>query len=284
MSLKTRLQAIASAFGEAFTCLGLALRDSLRPGILLRSSGLCLLAFGVWSWVFYSYFEQIGTLAGWISFVVIYGGAAALGLIPSLAGGSGGSMGGMGGALAMLILYVAALTLVMLVTLYAGVIVLSIRLALPWLLMDALRSRSLRHYPALAARTPASSELLRGLRYRLGPWLGITAGLLLCLLIPLVNGLLVLILLAYLNVRFLLPSALSRLASGAEQLAAIKQQRGALAAFGLLIFLLTLVPVLNLLLPALLAGGACHLAYRGLDRSHRPAGVTPAPQVSLPAG
>lgn len=282
MNLKTHLQAIASAFGEAFTCLGLALRDSLRPGILLRSSGLCLLAFGVWSWVFYSYFEQIATLAGWISFVVIYGGAA-LGLIPSLAGGSGGGMGGIAGALAMLILYVAALTLVMLVTLYAGVIVLSIRLALPWLLMAPLRSRSLRHYPSLSGRSPAPTQRLRGLRYRLGPWLGITAGLLLCLLIPLINGLLVLILLAYLNVRFLAPPALSRLASGAEQLTAIDQQRGAMAAFGLLMFLLALVPVLNLLLPALLAGGACHLAYRGLDRSHRPAGVTPAPQVSLPA-
>ena len=283
MSLKDQLLRTGSAFGEAFICLGLALRSSLRPGILLRSSGLCVAVFGLWSWVFYAHFGLIAQAAGLISLFVVYG-AAVLGFLPSLGGGTGVSgMAAIGPALGMLVVYAALLTVAMIVVLYVGAIVLSIRLALRWVLMGSLRARALEQYPRLAQRTPGEGNLLQAGRFHLGPWLGLGIGPLLCLAVPLVNGVLLLLLLAYLNVRFLTPAALSGLASGEEQMQAVRRQRGAIVAFGLLILLLALVPVLNLLLPALLGAGSCHLAYRGLDRLDSPAGVACMPQVSLPA-
>jgi len=281
MGLKAAADNTLAAFAEAFKCLGLALRDSLRPGILLRSAGLCALAFGLWTWVFFEYYEQIGMACGALSLFIIYGGVV-LGFLPSLSGGGGGSMGGMAGPLAMLVMYVAALALILFVLLYTVAIVATIRLALRWVLMGKVRERCIRHYPQLQQRAERDSNLLHGVRYVLGPWLGITLGMLVCLLIPLLNGVLLVGLLAYLNVRFLIPAAFSSLATSNEQLGALADRRGAILAYGLLIFLLALVPVLNLLLPALLAGGTCHLGYRGLNRTQSPAGAASAPQVSLP--
>lgn len=293
MSLKTRCQSIGSAFGEALTCLALALRSSLRPGIVLRSSFLCLLAFGLWTWLFYNHFELISIISGYLSLFIV-GGGAVLGFIPTGGGlglasgasvGAGGGFAGMAsvaGVLGMLVIYAALLTLAVIAMLYLCLIVLSIRLALRWSLMGSLRERALRQYPHLAQRARGPSQILSGARYFVAPWLGLGIGPLLCLLIPVINGALLIVLLAYLNVRFLSAPALSGIASGSEQLQAVGQQRGAMIFFGLLIFLIALVPVVNLLVPALLGAGACHLAYRGMERAQSPAGAACTPQVSLP--
>lgn len=288
LSMKARFKSIGRAFLEAFICLGLALRSSLRPGILIGSSGLCLLMTSFWGWLFYTHFEFIAKAAGLIASFVIMG-AAALGLLPSVSGGPAtiSAMANIAPALALMAVYAALLAVAIVVVLYAGAVVLSIRLSLRWVLMGRLKTRTRSHYPSLIQRQPATTDLLRAGRYHLGPWLGLGIGIgigpLLCLLIPVVNGILMLMLLAYLNVRFLVPAALAGLASGAEQMRVVRAQRGALIAFGLLILMLAVVPVLNLLLPALLGSGVCHLAYRGLDRLDAAAGTAPEPQVSLPA-
>lgn len=288
LSMKARFKSIGRAFLEAFICLGLALRSSLRPGILIGSSGLCLLMTSFWGWLFYTHFEFIAKAAGLIASFVIMG-AAALGLLPSVSGGPAtiSAMANIAPALALMAVYAALLAVAIVVVLYAGAVVLSIRLSLRWVLMGRLKTRTRSHYPSLLQRQPATTDLLRAGRYHLGPWLGLGIGIgigpLLCLLIPVVNGILMLMLLAYLNVRFLVPAALAGLASGAEQMRVVGAQRGALIAFGLLILMLAVVPVLNLLLPALLGSGVCHLAYRGLDRLDAAAGMAPEPQVSLPA-
>ncbi|WP_165675639.1 EI24 domain-containing protein [Metapseudomonas otitidis] len=286
--MKARFKSIGRAFLEAFICLGLALRSSLRPGILIGSAGLCLLMTSFWGWLFYAHFEFIAKAAGLIASFVIMG-AAALGLLPSVSGGPAtiSAMANIAPALALMAVYAALLAVAIVVVLYAGAVVLSIRLSLRWVLMGRLKTRTRSHYPSLLQRQPATTDLLRAGRYHLGPWLGLGIGIgigpLLCLLIPVVNGVLLLMLLAYLNVRFLVPAALAGLASSAEQMRVVRAQRGALIAFGLLILMLAVVPVLNLLLPALLGGGVCHLAYRGLDRLDAAAGMAPMPQVSLPA-
>lgn len=282
--VKARFRSIGRAFLEAFICLGLALRSSLRPGILIGSAGLCLLMTSLWGWLFYAHFEFIAKAAGLIATFVVMG-AATLGLLPSISGGPAtiSAMASIAPALALMAVYAALLAVAIVVVLYAGAVVLSIRLSLRWVLMGRLKARARSRYSSLLQRQPAAADLLRAGRYHLGPWLGIGLGPLLCLLIPVVNGVLLLMLLAYLNVRFLVPTALAGLASGAEQMRVVRAQRGALIAFGLLILMLAVVPVLNLLLPALLGGGVCHLAYRGLDRLDTPAGMAPEPQVSLPA-
>lgn len=282
--VKARFRSIGRAFLEAFVCLGLALRSSLRPGILIGSAGLCLLMTSLWGWLFYAHFEFIAKAAGLIATFVVMG-AAALGLLPSISGGPAtiSAMASIAPALALMAVYAALLAVAIVVVLYAGAVVLSIRLSLRWVLMGRLKTRARSRYPSLLQRQPAATDLLRAGRYHLGPWLGIGLGPLLCLLIPVVNGVLLLMLLAYLNVRFLVPAALAGLASGAEQMRVVRAQRGALIAFGVLILMLALVPVLNLLLLALLGSGVCHLAYRGLDRLDAAAGMAPEPQVSLPA-
>src|SRR5690606_12624507 len=129
---KSRGRAMARAFREALVCLALGLRDSLSPGLLLRSSGLCLLVFLLWSWLFYEHFEVIGLGAGLLSLFITYGGLA-LGFIPQSGGGASvAGMGGIAQGLASLLLITAAMTVALLVILYSGAIVLTIRLALRW--------------------------------------------------------------------------------------------------------------------------------------------------------
>ena len=62
----------------------------------------------------------------------------------------------------------------------------------------------------------------------------------------------------------LIYSAVAEGVLGKEQQRAMRrQQRPAIVALGLLLCLLMLVPVLNLLLPAVLCTSVCHLQRRG---------------------
>ncbi len=285
MSRTPLVTTCAAAFREAGLCLLLALRGSLHPTLFLGSAGLCVLLSSLWLGLFYYYFELFAQLAGAIATFVVLG-AATLGLLPGLTGSGPATLSGMAGiapAIAMAALYAVALALVILVALYAGAVLISIRLLLPWLLLPKARRRAQQHYPQLQNRRKHNGHLLRTGQYYLAPWLGLGAGTLLCLLIPLLNGLLLLVLLGYLNLRFLLPYTLHDLASAAEQLQVARLQRGALVVYGLLMLCLVLLPVVNLLLPTLLASGTSHLAYRGLQRLDASTGASQAAQVSLGA-
>lgn len=285
MSLSSLGQACTDAFREAGLCLLLALRSSLHPTLLLGSAGLCILLSSLWLWLFYHYFELIAQLAGVVATFVVLG-AGTLGLLPGLASSGPATLSGMAGiapAMALAALYAAALALLILIALYAGAVLVSIRLLLPWLLLPRARRRALRHYPQLHGRRKQSGHPLRTGQYYLAPWLGLGAGTLLCLLVPLLNGVLLLVLLGYLNLRFLLPYTLHDLASAAEQLQVARLQRGALIVYGVLMLCLVLLPLVNLLLPALLASGSSHLAYRGLQRLDASTGASQAAQVSLSA-
>lgn len=72
--LKILLLNIGHAFHEACVCLLLGLRSSLRVGILLRSSLLCLLMFLFSTWLFYAYFQEIGLISAGIAFFAAAGG------------------------------------------------------------------------------------------------------------------------------------------------------------------------------------------------------------------
>ena len=289
--LKTLLSNIAKAFNEAGICLLLGLRSSLRVGILLRSSMLCLLMFLLATWLFYAYFQEISFVSAGIGLFAAAGGVL-LGLLPVLPTTSVTGFAGMVNVagplistLLPLLLYAAGLTVVVMGLLYVGMIVLGIRLSLRWVLMDSLRDRALRRYRQLepAAHSPRGAEgLVRGMLYSVAPWLGLGAGPFLCLLLPVISGPALVALLCYLNVRFLLPAALGPLAGSDEQLRVLRAQRGAMAWFGLLILVIACTPLLNLLTPALLGAGTCHLGYRGLEQVRRNAGALPPAPVSLP--
>ncbi|MCF3999266.1 hypothetical protein L2E47_56970, partial [Pseudomonas aeruginosa] len=69
-----------------------------------------------------------------------------------------------------------------------------------------------QRYPRLAPASGERISLWRAAGFRLAPWLGVSGSILVGLLVPLYNGVLLLLALAYLNIRFLLPATLAGLA------------------------------------------------------------------------
>ncbi|WP_121496943.1 EI24 domain-containing protein, partial [Pseudomonas aeruginosa] len=217
-------------------------------------------------------FEPIIRLCGWAALYTAFS-VANFALIPSgslIEAGSGGpyfdplaAFNGLAG-LAQLAFYFVGYAALFFVALYAASIVFGIRLGLRIGLLGQLKEQVRQRYPRLAPASGERISLWRAAGFRLAPWLGVSGSILVGLLVPLYNGVLLLLALAYLNIRFLLPATLAGLADAGEQLAVLRARRGSLLLFGLLILLLALVPLLNLLLPAVLGGGTCHLANRGL--------------------
>ncbi|MCW5226058.1 50S ribosomal protein L11 methyltransferase [Pseudomonas aeruginosa] len=264
-------QSLAAAT-EAATCFALGFRESLQPAALFRSASLCILVSVLCTWLFVHFFEPIIRLCGWAALYTAFS-VANFALIPSgslIEAGSGGpyfdplaAFNGLAG-LAQLAFYFVGYAALFFVALYAASIVFGIRLGLRIGLLGQLKEQVRQRYPRLAPASGERISLWRAAGFRLAPWLGVSGSILVGLLVPLYNGVLLLLALAYLNIRFLLPATLAGLADAGEQLAVLRARRGSLLLFGLLILLLALVPLLNLLLPAVLGGGTCHLANRGL--------------------
>ena len=130
------------------------------------------------------------------------------------------------------------------------------RLPLRWLLLERAKAVAARRYVAWQAPAGLDAFAARpAWRRRLL--------LLLSLLIP-VWAMCVLI--AYLlawNVQMIYGTAAEKVLSAEQPTALRREQRPVIFALGLLLCLLTLVPVLNLLLPALLCTSVCHLQRRG---------------------
>ncbi|EPD2614676.1 TPA: EI24 domain-containing protein [Pseudomonas aeruginosa] len=264
-------QSLAAAT-EAATCFALGFRESLQPAALFRSASLCILVSVLCTWLFVHFFEPIIRICGWAALYTAFS-VANFALIPSgslIEAGSGGpyfdplaAFNGLAG-LAQLAFYFVGYAALFFVALYAASIVFGIRLGLRIGLLGQLKEQVRQRYPRLAPASGERISLWRAAGFRLAPWLGVSGSILVGLLVPLYNGVLLLLALAYLNIRFLLPATLAGLADAGEQLAVLRARRGSLLLFGLLILLLALVPLLNLLLPAVLGGGTCHLANRGL--------------------
>ena len=124
------------------------------------------------------------------------------------------------------------------------------------LLLERAKAVAARRYVAWQAPTGLDASAARpAWRRRLL--------LLLSLLIP-VWAMCVLIsyLLAW-NVQMIYGAAAEAVLSVEQETALRREQRPAIFALGLLLCLLMLIPVLNLLLPALLCSSVCHLQRRG---------------------
>ncbi|VTL98256.1 Uncharacterised protein [Pseudomonas aeruginosa] len=264
-------QTLAAAT-EAATCFALGFRESLQPAALFRSAGLCILVSVLCTWLFVHFFEPIIRFCGWAALYTAFS-VANFALIPSgslIEAGSGGpyfdplaAFNGLAG-LAQLAFYFVGYAALFFVALYAASIVFGIRLGLRIGPARTTEGAGPPTLPATGTRFRRKDLAVACRGFRLAPWLGVSGSILVGLLVPLYNGVLLLLALAYLNIRFLLPATLAGLADAGEQLAVLRARRGSLLLFGLLILLLALVPLLNLLLPAVLGGGTCHLANRGL--------------------
>ncbi|MCR1764916.1 hypothetical protein NAG16_17835, partial [Pseudomonas aeruginosa] len=212
-------QSLAAAT-EAATCFALGFRESLQPAALFRSASLCILVSVLCTWLFVHFFEPIIRLCGWAALYTAFS-VANFALIPSgslIEAGSGGpyfdplaAFNGLAG-LAQLAFYFVGYAALFFVVLYAASIVFGIRLGLRIGLLGQLKEQVRQRYPRLAPASGERISLWRAAGFRLAPWLGVSGSILVGLLVPLYNGVLLLLALAYLNIRFLLPATLAGLA------------------------------------------------------------------------
>lgn len=286
--LKRTFIAIRSAAREAGVCFALGLKDSLHPGILLPSIWLSLLVTLIGTGLFVYFFTDILKLCGYAALFTALS-VANFALLPTLATTSSNvvfvpdpfALFNAFAGMVQLVLYLAAYTGIFFVILFCACVLLGIRLGAPRVLLPSVRKRLGAGYGMTLSTGAPTDSLWSAANRSLPTWLGISGWTMACLLIPVYNGVLMLLGLLYLNIRFLLPAAIKGWSDGAEQLQVIRARNGTLLLFGLLMALLALIPVLNLLLPGVLCAGTCHLGCRALRQASNQA--TEATVAVLPA-
>lgn len=239
---------------EAFRCFSLALREAMRPSLIAWSVFLFMGVFVFWSviWLFFGTDIRDAILAAsqWLIEALFYqqGVAPQAGLSAWLVQG--------------LQWFNALFSYVLLLVSYLLCVLLSLRLLLELLLMARIQAQCLQSYPQLSAGVKASYfHVLFDALWMLFLSLAVT---LLCLLIPVVGGVILFVALSYLNIRSLVNDALDGLASTAQRRELIRQHRASMLLLGILISGWMLIPVLGLIGPLLLGAGSCHLFMRAL--------------------
>lgn len=235
---------------DVLASLALGLRDGLTPRLLLSSVVLWLLAFLLWAVLFLVFRGEAWALAQQGLQWLWQGLAAAVFRAPESSGAPSGLAGAFAGFASVVLLLLA----------FALLVSLTVRIALELLLMARIQRQCLLRYPQLSTGVPSS--LRAGLRSLLVTWTTFLVGGLLCLLIPVVGGLLFFALGAYLNARSLVNDALEGVATPDEQRQFIRGRRFSLALLGLAMALLMVVPLAGLLAPTLMGASVCHLALR----------------------
>jgi hypothetical protein len=286
--LKRTFIAVRSAAREAGICFVLGLKDSLHPVILARSVWLSLLVTLICTGLFVYFFTDILKLCAYAALFTALS-VANFALLPTLATTSSSvvfvpdpfALFNAFAGMVQLVLYLAAYTGIFFVILFCACVLLGVRLGAPRALLPSVRKRIGARYGMTLRTEELAVSVWSAANRSLPTWLGISGWTLACLLIPIYNGVLMLLGLLYLNIRFLLSAAIQGWSDDAEQLQVIHARKGTLLLFGLLMALLALIPVLNLLLPGVLCAGTCHLGCRALRQtSVQPSAATVA---ALPA-
>lgn len=248
----------------------LGLRDTRHAGLWWRSGLLCTVVVLLWLGL-YIYFGQFFLeLSGMLALVSVTGllGLGVLDGVGTLASGPAtiSQMGNITGGLGSLVKSLMsigqiALALLALATFFYVLVfivgtIATARLPLRWLLLARAREVVARRYPSWQPPAGLSSFVA-------SPSWGKRIVLLLSLLIP-VWAMFVLIawLLAW-NVRLVYGAAADGVLDQQQRQALSRLQGPAIFALGLMLCLLMLVPILNLLLPAVLCTSVCHLQRRG---------------------
>lgn len=218
------------------------LRDALRPRLAFSSLLVAVVAAALLLVVFILWHAPIRQWSGyWVAW-----GLAWLGTTP-------GSM------------WVAALTWLLIISFYLLGVMLLMQIMLELWLMPRIQSVCLRRHPALLERRHNAS-IRQGLLDGVRTFLTWAVGGLVCLLVPVIGGLLLLALSSYLAVRSLVNDSLDGLASDAQIRTLIRTSRPEMLVLGLLIALTAVVPLLGLLVPVLAGASTCHLMMGRLER------------------
>ena len=269
LSVTQTLHTWLLAWREAFTCVGLGLRDARHAGLWWRSALWCMAVVALWLGLyscFGRFFVELSAMLALVSVTGLLGlgvmdGVGTLANGPATISQMGNIAGGLGSAAkALLSIGQIALALLALAAFFYVMVFIvgaigTARLPLRWLLLERAKAVVARRYVAWQAPASQEASAARSVwRRRL---------LLLSLLIP-VWAMCVLIsyLLAW-NVQMIYGAAAAEVLSAEQETALRREQRPVIFALGLLLCLLMLIPVLNLLLPALLCTSVCHLQRRG---------------------
>lgn len=270
LNVTKTLQTWLLAWREAFTCVGLGMRDARHAGLWWRSALWCMAVVVLWLGL-YSYFGRFFVeLSAMLALVSVTGllGLGVMDGVGTLANGPAtlsqmGNIAGSLGSAAKALLSIGQIALALLALaafFYVMVFIVSAigtaRLPLRCLLLERAKAVAARRYANWQAPAGLDAAAARpAWRRRLL--------LLLSLLIPLWA---MCVLIAYLlawNVQMIYGAAAEEVLGAEQQAALRREQRPAIVALGLLLCLLMLVPVINLLLPALLCTSVCHLQRRG---------------------
>jgi hypothetical protein len=242
-----------AALVEALLCLLLGLRSSFRNGLWWRSACLCTGVLVFWLWFYWHFAKQIFITVGAISFIGTYG-ALVLGFVQGGGGGSVVAMGGIGAGVVQFLLYAAAVAAVLYVFLFAFLVLTTIRLPANQMFMDRGADAVARYY-----RNKPMPEARTAPRIRFKQYVLLVGSL----FIPILSGWVLLLLAVYLNVRLPYASAVRRVYGKAPGRLPLHDHFPPLLMLGVLTVIGVLIPVLNLLLPAVMCTSVLHLVRRG---------------------
>ncbi|MFL6656734.1 MAG: hypothetical protein ACJ8GW_01580 [Massilia sp.] len=255
------VQLWAQAFAEAGKCLALGVKDAASFKLGLRSSALCILVTLVWIWAYYHYAAAIGTFLLAVALVGTMGlllcGFQGLLAMPAAGGGSVVAMGNMAGGMLQIgqaVLVMAAIAAALYVLVFLLAVASTVRLAVPHLLLPTAIERARKIYPAPASADDGQLAPTMSWRKRF---------LILALLcVPVLAAAMLILLACYLNVRLIYGSVAKRSGQRAAQLLALQWRWRPLLLIGVACLLLLVIPVFNLLVPALMCTAVIRLAFR----------------------
>lgn len=235
----------ASALAESLTCFGLALREAIRPGLALVSIVIGAVSLGLWLLVFSIWGGHIVHWCDLLSNAIL------------------GRLTGQGATPSVLMLSIGRVFSYLFATaVFIILVMVTVRILLEFILMARIQRYCLPRYPSLQTGVPSS--MTAGIRDALGATATLVIGGLLCLVIPIIGGVLFFVLASYLNVRGLVNDAVEGLATDEQRRAIIQARRVEMTLLGVLVGLFTLVPFAGFLSPVVLGAGVCHLGMRAL--------------------
>lgn len=161
--------------------------------------------------------------------------------------------------------WVSVLTWLLMIGAFGLGVMLLMQVMLELWLMQRIQSVCLPRHPVLAARRRDGS-IRYGVLDSVRTFLTWAVGGVLCLLVPVIGGVLLLALSSYLAVRSLVNDSLQGIATDAEVRGLIGASRPQMLALGLLMALTAFIPLVGFLVPVLAGASTCHLMMGRLER------------------
>lgn len=169
--------------------------------------------------------------------------------------------------------WISVLTWLLMIGVYVLGVLLLMQVMLELWLMGRIQSVCLLGHSTLVGRQRDGS-LRQGMLDGIRTFLTWAVGGLLCLLVPVIGGVLLVALSSYLAVRSLVNDSLEGLATDAEVRSLIKSSRAEMLVLGLFIALTAFIPLVGLLTPVLAGASTCHLMMGRLERLARQGGTS----------